>query len=302
VYPAHDTFYANSFRGLNVLARAQNNYADLRALGANWIALVVQCQQEGTATDCSGAPDDATLRQELEAAHAAGLKVMLKPHIETTQYHWRGQIRFDSAQQVAEWFAGYEPLVLRMAELKPDALAVGTELAQLSGNEEAWRALVAAVRQKYGGPLTYAANYDEAPHVNWWDAVDVIGVDAYFPLRAPPDAQVDQLVRAWQPHRAGLEALARLKQKQILFTEIGYESRASSYVSPWERNPPLLDLNAQAYAYQAVFESFRADAWWAGALFWDWQTDRNRVGFSPINKPALGVLMSNWRTGDEAAR
>ncbi len=32
------------------------------------------------------------------------------------------------------------------------------------------------------GPLLYAANHGNELFVQWWDAVDIIGVDAYYPL------------------------------------------------------------------------------------------------------------------------
>lgn len=288
-------FAYNTYRGVNIPIGAPVDYAHLRALGANWVALIIQCLHRGTQTDCRSTPDDRRLVAEMSAARAAGLYVMLKPHIETTQYHWRGDIGFEDPAQLREWFAGYAPVVLRLAALQPDAVAVGTELKNLSGNEEQWRALVAQVRQAYHGPITYAANHDEAVSVRWWDALDFIGVDAYYPLAASEHATVDELVQAWEPYRNQLAALAQHWHKPVVFTEIGYQSRVSTYLTPWQRDPAIPDLNAQAFAYQAVFETFRNATWWAGALFWDWQPDTNGLEFMPANKPALGVLMSNWR-------
>lgn len=309
--PSHRTTYAipdepvaasgyNSYRGVNLIIGEPVDYSHLRALGANWVALVVQCHHSGTQTDCTKVPDDERIRGEMYAARAAGLRVMLKPHIETTQHRWRGDIAFRTQAQILEWFAGYAPIVLRLAALQPDAVAVGTELKGLSRNEYQWRALIAQVRQSYPGLVTYAANFDEVAAVPWWDAVDFIGVDAYFPLRAPEYATVEELVRAWAPHRDLLAQVAQHWGKQIVFTEVGYESRVASHRTPWDRNPAIPDMNAQAFAYQAVFETFSSVTWWAGALFWDWQHDKDGLGFMPANKPALGVLLSNWRAQGDA--
>ncbi len=56
--------------------------------GANWIAVIVKCFQDSTtATDirCTGDPrnsSDDDLRHVIQQAHARGLKVMLKPHLD----------------------------------------------------------------------------------------------------------------------------------------------------------------------------------------------------------------------------
>ena len=63
----------------------------------------------------------------------------------------------------------------------PDPLA--SINARRSRLETEWRKLIARVRQHYRGPLTYAANFDQYNTVGFWDALDVVGVNAYFPLR-----------------------------------------------------------------------------------------------------------------------
>ena len=56
-------------------------------------------------------------------------------------------------------------------------------------------------RAVYKGKLTYAANWDgEFEEVAFWDALDVIGVQAYFPLTEERVPSVTKLTQAWAPY------------------------------------------------------------------------------------------------------
>lgn len=46
------------------------------------------------------------------------------------------------------------------------------------------RRLIRQIRRVYHGPLTYAANWSgEYKQIRFWDALDYVGIQAYFPLR-----------------------------------------------------------------------------------------------------------------------
>jgi hypothetical protein len=55
--------------------------------------------------------------------------------------------------------------------------------------------------------LAYAANAahpgHEFTHVSFWDRLDVIGLDAYFPLTDLGDPTIEQLVAAWSENVNG---------------------------------------------------------------------------------------------------
>ena len=57
------------------------------------------------------------------------------------------------------------------------------------------------MREVYKGELTDAANWGgEEVDKLWWDAVDVIGVDAYYPIGGDNrNPTTEDLVEAWQP-------------------------------------------------------------------------------------------------------
>lgn len=103
-----------------------------------------------------------------------------------------------------------------------------------------WRTVVSAVRRIYHGQLTYAANFDQYDRVGFWDALDLIGVNAYFSLRRGlGPADLPTLERGWAEVLDDLEAFragAGLQDRPVLFTEIGYTYRRHSTIEPWGQN------------------------------------------------------------------
>ena len=273
--------------------------------GATWIALIVTCNQATIAsTDitCAHGPTDEETIHAIQTAHAAGLRVMLKPHLDLTEdpSHWRGEIgRNFNAEQWQSWFASYTDYITHYAGLAQaqdvDAFVVGTEMVVPSTHEAEWRAIIAAVRAEYSGLLTYAAIENEFS-LTWWDAVDMIGVDAYYPLTNTAAPTREQLVAGWKSAAGKLEALSTRWGKPILFTEIGYQSMDMVNKTPtgvsW-KNP--LDIQEQADCYAAAFEAFSGKPWWRGAFWWVLDTNGAQgggydKGFSPLGKPAEDVL------------
>jgi hypothetical protein len=202
----------------------------------------------------------ASVQVEIRDAHALGLKVLLAPILDP---NWdvvtngrsiipplgaipvsRLQIGggFSDADWTA-WFAAYESYVMPLASLAKtegvEMFEVASELdVALTTRGPQWRALIETVRTAYPGPLYVAANAGTLGAIDFWDALDAIGVDAYYglgnetlPLGVVPS--VDDLVSAWTPIAATLGALAARTGKEVLFTEVGYQSRPSCHVRPW---------------------------------------------------------------------
>jgi hypothetical protein len=108
--------------------------------------------------------------------------------------------------------------------------------------DEHWRRVIATARQDYGGRLSYAANFDQYDAVAFWDELDLIGINAYFPLRGwevPNLLAADlagQLEAGWRRVLSGIDGFRRargLEDRQVLFTEIGYVARANTTLRPW---------------------------------------------------------------------
>jgi hypothetical protein len=65
------------------------------------------------------------------------------------------------------------------------------------------------------GKLTYAANWDDFDKVPFWNELDYIGIDAYFPLSNATTPSVLELNDAWQQHIKKIEKLQRDEQNTL---------------------------------------------------------------------------------------
>ncbi len=308
-----DAAESDSFlSGFNLTAYTTGGYAGpavdqdldrLKQLGSNTVVLVPtwymkQGDSNRIAPDDSKTPDDAGLSQAISSAREAGLEVMLKPHVDVLDGTFRGEIE---PSDRAAWFSSYESFIGRYADLAAsggaEMFSVGTELKSLSTDTEAWNSVIETVRPRFGGELTYSANWDEVWQVQFWDRLDMIGVDAYFPLSQEGEQPTaESLAAAWQPNVDGLAALSEQQDLPVLLTEIGYPSQAGSTAHPWEvrqGDPPDQDL--QALAYQAAYDAFADQPWLRGLLWWSWRADpkaaeQMRLEYSPEGKPAEDVF------------
>ncbi|QXJ23780.1 hypothetical protein AGRA3207_004982 [Actinomadura graeca] len=289
--------------------RAGAYVASIAAAGANWIQLNPTWYQDSPRDDgmhrTDETADDAGLRHIIGLARRAGLRVLLKPHVDLPGDQDRAAIR---PRDRRRWYAAYTRLITHYADLAretgADELAVGTELAGLSGDRDPWLDVVAAVRARFRGTLVYAANYDEYEHVAFWDRLDLIGIDAYWPLASGPTTDVAQLRRAWQPILRRVARFSADRGRPVLFTEAGYVSQRGSTAAPYAWDISTADGAAeQAAAYEALLASCGGLGWWAGVHWWMWddwpdaaETPRS-LSYSPHGKPAERVLRRWWRPG-----
>ena len=106
---------------------------------------------------------------------------------------------------------------------------------------EHWRRIISEVRKIYQGDLTYAANFDQYHLVAFWDQLDLMGINAYFPLRRKGlvPLESDDLVPLFAARwRSILESISAFQdelgiRRRVLFTELGYVRRANSTIEPW---------------------------------------------------------------------
>jgi glycosyl hydrolase family 113 len=302
--------------------------AQMRLLAAQHVDWISQTpfgwQRKLDSTQIAVASQDRVMWGESDRGLAAtarlarehGIRTLLKPHVWVVAGHgaWTGEIAMTSEEAWREWFASYRDFLLHYARLAQaegfDALCVGTELQGTTLSREAdWRRLIAEVRSIYRGKLTYAANWNrEFDRIAFWDALDFVGIQAYFPLAERDGPTLAELEDGWAPHLAAIERVHRATGKPIVFTEIGYKSVPESAMRPWEwpgRNPDAgarSDLATQARAYEAFFRTFWERPWFAGVYFWKWYPEAARsegpyaLDFTPQNKPAQEV-MSSWFGG-----
>ncbi len=260
---------------------------------------------------------ESDTRTAIRLAHARGLAVLLKPHLwldDRSEGAWRGDIDPGPAIWPA-WERGYRDVVLGFARLAAQervaGFSLGSELTEVAlRHPEFWRQLASDVGALFAGKLTYAANWDrELEQIEWWDAVDYIGVDAFWPLTEDRDEvlQSDACLARMARIRASLAVVAERYDRSVLLTEVGYKSASGAAYRPWEwHDSQVADANVQATVYACLAESFGAvardgmpifepDSWLAGAYFWIWYADLDWGGsansdFTPRAKPAQEIL------------
>lgn len=247
---------------------------------------------------------DEGLVETARLARARGVRTLLKPHLWVRGGRWVGDLDMRGEADWRAFFESYETFILHYAALAErerfEALAVGTELRHASKREADWRRIIARVRAAYGGPLTYCAAWNEAEHVAFWDALDFVGVQAYYPLRGDPHGDPAELRASWREVAARLETLSRRTGRRIVLTEVGYKSLRGSLARPWEWDTRgEVDFALQAEAFRALFDVLPEHDWFGGTFVWKWHpgvdpraepSARRAADFTPQGKPALDVI------------
>ncbi|MDT7829235.1 glycoside hydrolase TIM-barrel-like domain-containing protein [Pricia sp. S334] len=246
--------------------------------------------------------------QYIKLLHDNGIKTMVKPQI----WIWKGEFTGRLTMHTeADWKIledSYEDFIMTYANMAADAgselFCVGTELARfVQLRPDYWHRLIAKIRTVYSGKLTYAANWDEYDRIPFWEDLDYIGIDAYFPLSEEKTPSVAQLKAGWQEHKDRIKALYSTCEKPVLFTEYGYRSTDQTAWKPWlvDRHEEPVNLTAQENATRAILEEFWPESWFAGGYVWKWFIDHKQSGgerdnrFTPQNKPAEEVLRDFYR-------
>lgn len=282
---------------------------ELANAGASTVSLVIEwIQDDVRATSLrplQRTPSDETLRRTIREARSLGLDVMLLPivRLETRgDGDWRGRL---DPSDIDAWFASYTEFMLRYAALASDEgvviFSVGSELGSMERYDEAWRTIIQRVRQVYGGTLTYSANWDNYFNTPFWDAVDVIGLTAYYELAEHGETPtVEQLVAAWEPFVRSLESFVAQADQPVVLTEVGYVSQAGAAAAPWNYGTrDTVDLVAQRDLYTALYLAWYDEDWLDGLFLWNWFGDggSDDSGYTPRLKPSSEIVR-HWYRAD----
>jgi len=241
-----------------------------------------------------------------QLAAKAGIKTLLKPHL-WVRNGWPGDIVMKNDTAWQNWFDNYEKFIVHYAALaeknKIEIFCIGTELQKTTTHEKEWRTIISKIRALYSGKLIYAANFhEEYEQIRFWDALDYIGVQAYFSLANKKDATLQELVKNWKEPMAAIERVHKKYNKPVLFTEIGYRNDAHAAIEPWTWPRNMKDVpvseETQALCYQAFFQSAWNKNWLAGVYFWKWYPHGPRrvseTDFTPQGKAAEKVMRDNF--------
>ncbi len=280
---------------------------NISATGANTLAVLVTAYQEDAdapeiridslLTPIPTSVADVVLQWQ---AASPAVAVALKLHVDLDDGAWRGTI---APPDAARWFQSYGAFVLSWASFAEnqgvETLVVGTELAGTLAHENEWRALIASVRGVFSGELVYAASWDEAPRVPFWDALDIVGVNFYAPVAGRTDTGRFEILKNWQPWLDRLRLLHKLAERDILLTEIGYRSVDGAGMHPYDfGRTTALDLQEQADLYWGALEAVGDKPWIRGVYWWNWlatPTGAEQRDYTPQGKPAEKELVDAWR-------
>jgi hypothetical protein len=246
------------------------------------------------------------IRRFVAMAHERGLKVLLIPHLWVETFGWRGEIDPGSPERWAEYRSSYRDFVLAWArdaaEAGVDAFSIGVECKSWSSRfPDFWASLIDEIRGFYPGLLTYSANWDEIDGVVFWDLLDFVGINAFYPLVGPDRDTSDEGYR--KGAERWVKSVSRFSQhidRPIVFVEVGYTTRAGAGVDPWTWPEELdgvdVDEDEQARALEIILEAFLPEESFAGFFVWRvyanlWDVSQEaRWGFSPLFKRAEPVL------------
>ena len=256
----------------------------LESLGVNWVSIhpYARIAADGTVSwrEFDPASGPAHVVRLIREAHARGLAIFVTPHLAYwgSPFRSRGEIDFAEPAARERFFATYRRWIaaLAAAAREADAFAVGNELDRLVAHEAEWRRVVGEVRGLTSARLTYAANWTDFERVPFWDALDAVGVQGYFPLSESADPSREELERGWDGVLVRLRAIHERTGKPVVLTELGYNCSLDAARTPWSDRDASGAERERAQALQrrclevglSVLE--RERAWLRGAFLWKW--------------------------------
>ncbi len=281
----------------------------IASLGANWIAFHPYgwIRDDGEVRFPVFDPQrpPAQLVRPIREAHARGLKVLVKPHLGYwgSRFSWRGAIAFETDEAWQRFFASYRRWIVALAVAcrEADGFCVGTELDGTVARAAAWREVIASVRGATKAPLTYAANWDTYEGVPFWDALDTVGIQAYFPV-GRAGAASDALRAAWRGRLRELAAFSSRTGRPIVFTELGYTRSRAAPERPWASLPDEPEAEPyQALLLRVALEAIETEPAVIGVFLWKWFPEPRPVGrdFQLATPRLKHTIASVWRGRSE---
>jgi len=245
------------------------------------------------------------LFKSAEDAHALGMSVMMKPHLWIGNGQWCGEVHISTGAALLKWeksftqFVVYHALIAELAGM--ESMCLGCELPHMSRHTEMFKRVIRNVRTAFHGYLTYGGNwFDEYDQIQFWDDLDFIGMQQYFPL-SEVDAPTENDARGKVLEISkSLEALSKKWGRAVVFTEAGFPSTEKAL-----HNPHMEDFSqdysekAQAMGYRILFDEFYDKSWFRGFFWWKWESAGDRVrtndkSFQIRNKEAESIVKSYY--------
>lgn len=310
VGPIESALHPDKGYGTGASART---FAEVRRMGGTWVSLtpfgrVWDLKPTGVSPtfEMPHADNVKALERAIEQAHAEGLRVLLVPHLWVETGGWRALIDPGDDAAWARWAASYREFLLGWAKVaaksQVEMFSVGVELRSWVTTTRApsFSAIIDDVRRVYPGLLTYAANWDDVEQTVILGKLDVIGINAFYPLAHEAGASFEKQLDGGTEVARRVDALSKSWQRPVMFTEFGYTTRPDPAVKPWEWPDGMKDVKvdqrAQAEAYAALLSPLMTVSGFAGFFVWRVYADPDDIsqeaewGFSPRGKLAELIL------------
>lgn len=307
-----------SGEGVWMTPEAEKSMERLASNNLEWICLAVNCFQETFYSRnifpmFGRTQTDEEVIFAIKKAKSLGLKVCLKPMVDCLDRSWRARINFpeQTTEYWDKWFNSYNAFMLHYARIAEkydcEMLCTGCEMAGMDSQADRCRDMIAKVREVYHGTVMHNINHGDEFRFTWLDAVDVIGISAYYPVSTPDDHSKEQMMRVWADRREECRACHEKYNKPIMFAEIGVRNEQGCTEYPWDFHDRMdrpIDEDEQALFYETSMETMWEEDYFGGFFWWDWkakltpddQIKTNR-DFTIYGKKAEKVL-AEWYAKD----
>ncbi len=293
-------------------------FKEIKKINADWVAIMPYAFSNENSSEVHFDHDKQWWgeRKEgvikcIELARGNNLRIFLKPHVWVRNQGWTGDFSLSNESDWKAWEKNYSNYIISFAKLADslnvEAFCVGLEFKHaVRERPEFWLKLIEQVRGVYSGKLAYAANWDNYKNIRFWDKVDFIGINAYFPLSMEATPSVEQLRELWLKEKNLLSALSKRYHKPIVFTEFGYRSIDSGAGNQWElehhrKSSKAANFTIQENAYQALFETFWNEPWFLGGFLWKWYPElteeytADNTDYTPQGKPVEKIITAWYK-------
>lgn len=294
-------FYAKN--GYFSSKKAYDEVEAMAAAGVTWVTVVVTVWQDSCHStfqyrDFVHTPNDIELMEIIDFIHSKGMKVQLRPMLETKDGYGRLHITFpkkggtripgrhSDAREL--WFASMKERSVYYGSIaertRCEIFCLDSELDAMTEENALWLEVVNAVRKVYSGPITschtlhtgkidFLKSLSKPNH--WFYALDFLSISYYCPARTEADAgvelSVEDMALRLNEARAKMKAISDAMGRPILFGECGCSSNVGSARSPSSMSPFVeIDEEEQARYMEALFRVFAKEDWCLGFHWWKW--------------------------------
>lgn len=291
----------------------------IAAIGSDTVEFVVDSKQEnGKSTqiflDMRGEPTPEKLGELIDYAHSRKLRVILMPLVlleAPINNEWRGSMHPEVWET---WWDSYRDMLHHYAAVAEkhhvELFVIGSELVTTEGMTEQWTRTIRQVRKDYHGSITYSANWDHYTTPQFWDQLDLMGINSYYDLAydikgshvQKNQATVEQINHRWSELKSSILGFSHKIHKPVIMLEVGWCSIGNAVTEPWDytQTGEPLDLDVQRRLYESYFESWYGQKGFAGFMLWAWIPNASGPqdrGYTPEGKPAEDVVKKWFAKG-----